>query len=89
MLASYTLAEAEAAITVCLAANAAADVDRVARKILDTRNRRLRHLLAIAGNLQTPAWYFNENWHGPEVDDLIRSSELQRRLGEQSRKAAA
>jgi hypothetical protein len=91
-LPSFTLEEARSAIEACLSANAGADVDRVARGRLNTLGTRLSDMLRIASSPQTVDWYFNQNWRGPALADLIHSCAQHREMGrgdKQERKVAA
>lgn len=81
MLPTYTKAEAASAIRARLAANAAANVDRVGRVMLDALSDRLRRYLAAAEDQRTPPHYFNQNWCGPALADLIRQCEAAVEMG--------
>lgn len=80
-LPSYTLEEARSAIEACLSANAAVNVDPVARRLLDTLGKRLSDMLRIASNPQTVEWWFSQNWRGPALADLIHSCARHREMG--------
>jgi hypothetical protein len=81
MLPTFTLPAAASAIRARLAANAAADVDRIARITLDRLSARLRRELAAAENPLNPAHLFNENWRGPALASLLDQCEAAVRMG--------
>lgn len=80
------------AIRDCTAANASADVDKVAAIILDGLSSQLRrHKRIIERHLQgfpkLADQYAGENDAGPGIADLIRQSAAQREMGRKARAA--
>jgi len=80
-LPSFTLSTAAAIIRARLAANAAANVDRIARITLDALSARLQRYLAAAESPQTVDRYFGANWMGPALASLLDQCEAAVRMG--------
>jgi hypothetical protein len=86
---AFTLEEAAQAIAEQLAANKAAKVDRVGGLMLNAYDERLRGWLSLARSTRTPGWFFNENWNGPALADVIGSCRTAAiRAEDQQRRAA-